>query len=166
MTVCWGRDERKARELARAHWPTAGDGVVAVQGAAAALDFEAVAELVTADAVAETVTCGPDPRRHLEAIERYARAGYDHVCVYQVGPDQEGFIDFFARAILPALGGRAARGKRQWPRAGRAQPRRAWQRQPRRASQWHAPEGNNGSRAVRGNGRRRPAARRRAKACA
>jgi hypothetical protein len=65
---------------------------------------------VTADAVAETVTCGLDPRRHLEAIERYARADYSYVCVYRVGPDQEGFIDFYAREILPALGGRAARG--------------------------------------------------------
>ena len=29
--------------------------------------------------------------------------GYTHVCLHQVGPQQEGFIDFFKQQILPAL---------------------------------------------------------------
>ena len=66
--------------------------------------FEAVAELVTEAAVAEVVTCGPDAARHAEAIEKYVRAGYDHVCVHQVGPDQEGFLRFYEREVLPRLG--------------------------------------------------------------
>jgi hypothetical protein len=53
--------------------------------------------------VAEWVTCGPDPKRHLEAIRKYARAGYDHVCIHQVGPDQEGFIEFYGQEVLPKL---------------------------------------------------------------
>ena len=44
--------------------------------------------------------CGPDPARHLELIAKYAEAGYDHVYVHQVGPDQEGFLDFYRREIL------------------------------------------------------------------
>ena len=64
---------------------------------------EAVAQLVTEDAVAETVTCGPDAERHVQAIQRYVEAGY-HVCVHQVGPDQEGFLRFYEREVLPKLG--------------------------------------------------------------
>ena len=59
--------------------------------------FEAVAELVTQDQVAESVTCGPDPERHLAAIRKYAAAGIDHICVHQVGKDQKGFFEFYAR---------------------------------------------------------------------
>jgi hypothetical protein len=41
--------------------------------------------------------------RHLAAIRRAERAGYDHVCVHQVGPDQDGFIRFFEAEVLPRL---------------------------------------------------------------
>jgi len=39
----------------------------------------------------------------VEAIREYADAGYDHVCIHQVGPDQEGFIRFYEREVLPQL---------------------------------------------------------------
>jgi hypothetical protein len=57
------------------------------------------------------VLCSPDPAKHLEKIEEYARAGYTHVYVHQVGPDQEGFIEAYARDVLPRFGG-AARAER------------------------------------------------------
>jgi coenzyme F420-dependent glucose-6-phosphate dehydrogenase len=44
--------------------------------------------------VAETIVCGPDPERHLAAIRKYADAGYDHLCIHQVGKDQKGFFEF------------------------------------------------------------------------
>jgi alkanesulfonate monooxygenase SsuD/methylene tetrahydromethanopterin reductase-like flavin-dependent oxidoreductase (luciferase family) len=64
---------------------------------------EAAAKTVTEDALAEDVPCGPDPERHLEAIREYADAGFDHVFVHQIGPDQEGFMRFYEREILPRL---------------------------------------------------------------
>jgi hypothetical protein len=51
--------------------------------------------------VAEAVVCGPDPDRHREAIDEFEQAGFDHVYVHQVGPDQDGFIRFYEREILP-----------------------------------------------------------------
>ena len=54
--------------------------------------------------MAEAVVCGPDPSRHLTAIRRASRAGYDHVCLHQIGPDQGGFIRFYEREIFPKLG--------------------------------------------------------------
>jgi hypothetical protein len=56
------------------------------------------------DDVAESVVCGPDPARHVQGIREYADAGFDHVCVHQIGPDQEGFLRFYAREVLPRLG--------------------------------------------------------------
>ncbi len=59
---------------------------------------------MTEDEVAEKVACGPDPERHLELIRKYVDAGYDHVAVHQIGPDQEGFFDFYEREVLQKLG--------------------------------------------------------------
>lgn len=66
--------------------------------------FEQAAGTVTEDAVAELVACGPDPERHLEFLQRFADAGYDHLFVHQIGPDQDGFIDFYEREVLPRVG--------------------------------------------------------------
>jgi hypothetical protein len=65
--------------------------------------YEAAAQLLSEDDVAETVICGPDPERHLEAIREFEQAGFDHVYVHQVGRDQESFLRFYADKIVPAL---------------------------------------------------------------
>jgi hypothetical protein len=51
--------------------------------------------------MAEIVACGPDPERHVEMIQRFVDAGCDHVYLHQIGPDQDGFFDFYGREILP-----------------------------------------------------------------
>jgi coenzyme F420-dependent glucose-6-phosphate dehydrogenase len=56
------------------------------------------------DDVAATVVCGPDAGRHVEAIEEFLGAGYEEVYVHQVGPNQEGFFDFYEREVIPAFG--------------------------------------------------------------
>jgi hypothetical protein len=30
-------------------------------------------------------------------------AGFDHVYLHQIGPDQEGFFDFFTKEVAPRL---------------------------------------------------------------
>jgi 2-methylisocitrate lyase-like PEP mutase family enzyme len=47
--------------------------------------------------------CGPDLDRHLERIEAFADAGFDHVYVHQVGPDQAGFVEAYANGVLPEI---------------------------------------------------------------
>jgi hypothetical protein len=36
-------------------------------------------------------------------IGEYIDAGYDHVYLHQIGPDQEGFLRFAERELMPAL---------------------------------------------------------------
>jgi hypothetical protein len=50
--------------------------------------------------VRERIPCGPDPERHLAAIQAYADAGYDEVHILQMGPDQAGMLNFYQREIL------------------------------------------------------------------
>jgi G6PDH family F420-dependent oxidoreductase len=70
--------------------------------------FAAASRHVSPEMVAQAVSCGPSPERHLAAIDRYVQAGYDHLILLQVGPDQDSFFDLFERALAPTLRGRDA----------------------------------------------------------
>ena len=111
MTVCWAKDEATAKRIAREHWPTSAMESSLSWELPLPEHFEAVAELVTEEQVAESVTCGPDPERHLAAIRKYAAAGIDHICVHQVGKDQKGSLRVLRRgdpAEAPVVDGAAA----------------------------------------------------------
>ena len=103
LTVCWAKDEATAIETAMRCWPTAALKGELTQELPLPRHFEQAAEMVTRDELAKVVVCGPDPERHLEMIGRYEDAGYDHVVIHQVGPDQEAGLRFLAERVLPAL---------------------------------------------------------------
>jgi hypothetical protein len=60
--------------------------------------------MVTEDDTAKAIVCGPDPAKHAEKIRTYADAGYDHIYVHQIGPDQQGCAQFYQREVMPQLG--------------------------------------------------------------
>ena len=45
----------------------------------------------------------PQPEPHLKAIREYIDAGYDHLILTQIGPEQDAFFAFFERELRPAL---------------------------------------------------------------
>jgi len=99
-TVCYAESKDNARRTALEWWPNAGLQGSLSQELPLPSHFEAAAGMVGEDDIAESVVCGPDPDDHLEAIEAFARAGFDHVYVHQVGPDQSGFMDFYEREVM------------------------------------------------------------------
>jgi coenzyme F420-dependent glucose-6-phosphate dehydrogenase len=103
LDVCYAESEQQARKTAHEVWPNSAMGGPLGQELAITSHYEAVAELVSEDDVAEAVTCGPDPERHLEAIREYEQAGFTHVFVHQIGPEQEAFLRFYAEKVLPEL---------------------------------------------------------------
>jgi G6PDH family F420-dependent oxidoreductase len=103
MKVCWNPDEEAAKKLAFEMWPNSGLSGELSQELPMPAHFEQAASNVTPDDVAETIVCGPDPERHLAMIRKYLDAGFDEVYVSQVGEDQQGFFDFYAKEILPRL---------------------------------------------------------------
>jgi coenzyme F420-dependent glucose-6-phosphate dehydrogenase len=101
FNVCWAEDEAEARKTALEICPT-----VALSGALGQelpnpWDYEAAVEPITEEKIAEVVVCGPDPSRHIEGIQKCIDAGFDHVHVDQIGPDQDGFFAFYEREIIP-----------------------------------------------------------------
>ena len=65
--------------------------------------FAAASKHVSPETVAQLVTCGPSAEHHLQAINRYVQAGYEHIILVQIGPEQDAFFDFFERDLAPAL---------------------------------------------------------------
>jgi G6PDH family F420-dependent oxidoreductase len=109
LTVCYGEDEKAARALALEQWPTSGVPGQLSQDLPTWTHYEQVAKLVTEDAVAERIVCGPDAGRVVGAITEFVDAGFDHLHLHQVGPDQQGFLRFWTDAVRPQLERRSQR---------------------------------------------------------
>jgi G6PDH family F420-dependent oxidoreductase len=107
MTVCWGADEAKALQTAHKIWPNAGLPGELGQELPTPAHFEQAVELVTPELVGKSVVVGPDPAKYIAKIDEYVKAGFDHVYMHQIGPDQERFIQFCEREILPHYASRS-----------------------------------------------------------
>jgi len=103
VIMCWAANEDEAKRTAYEWWPNAGIGGELSQELPLPRHFEQAAKLVSPDDLAEKLPLGPDPDKHAEAIKAFVDAGYDHVYIHQIGPDQEGFFDFFERELAPRL---------------------------------------------------------------
>jgi coenzyme F420-dependent glucose-6-phosphate dehydrogenase len=101
LTVCWARSEKEAVRTAHKIWPNAGLKGRFKNEVPRPSHIEEAAHSVRPEDVAKEIVCGPDPQRHLEGIGEFLKAGFDHVYVHQVGPDQAGFMRFYEREILP-----------------------------------------------------------------
>ena len=103
MTVCYAEDEEEAKETAATYWPnTAIPGELSWE-LPTPKHFEAAAAAIGDEAVAEQVVTAPDADAHLEKIQTFVDAGFDHVYVHQIGPNQEGFVDFYESEVLPSF---------------------------------------------------------------
>ncbi len=103
MTVCWAEDEASARRTAHELWAFAALPGELSQELPTPAHFEQAVQIVTEEQVAESIVCGSDPERHIAKLREYVDAGFDHVYVHQVGPDQEGFLRFYEREVLPRI---------------------------------------------------------------
>jgi G6PDH family F420-dependent oxidoreductase len=108
LTVCWADSEAEAVKTAMEIWPTSAVPGQLSQELALPAFFEQAAELVTEDLIKKEIVCGPDAGPIREKIDEYAQAGYTHVYLHQVGPDQPGFIEFASRELLRSAVGATA----------------------------------------------------------
>jgi coenzyme F420-dependent glucose-6-phosphate dehydrogenase len=109
LVVCVADGEDEAKRIAHEWWPNAALKGPLGQELPQPAHFEAAVRMVTPDDVAEAVVCGTDVDRHLGRIQEYVDAGYDHVYVHQVGPDQEAFFRLYERELLPRFAAEPAR---------------------------------------------------------
>ncbi|MGH2943702.1 MAG: TIGR03557 family F420-dependent LLM class oxidoreductase, partial [Solirubrobacteraceae bacterium] len=101
LKVCWGEDRDDCVATAHRLWPNeALEGELA-QVLPSPRHFEQAAALVTEQHISDAIACGPDPAEHTAAIREVVEAGFDEVYVGHIGPGHDGFVDFYAREVLP-----------------------------------------------------------------
>ena len=110
MTICWARDRDEAIATAHRIWPNTGVPGQLSQDLPTPTHFEQASSVVTKEQIAESVSCGPDPSPVAETIQEMIDAGIDHVYLHQIGPDQEGFCQFWSDEIAPRLSGATSGG--------------------------------------------------------
>jgi G6PDH family F420-dependent oxidoreductase len=100
LTACFATNEREAVKTALEWWPTAALKGELSQELPLPRHFEQAAANVTEDEIREAIVCGPDVDRYLEKVTEFEDAGFNHVYIHQVGPDQESFFAFAERELL------------------------------------------------------------------
>jgi G6PDH family F420-dependent oxidoreductase len=103
LKVCYGPDHDEAVALAHETWPNNALPGELAQELPTPAHFDQAAQLVTKEMIDDALACGPDPERYVEAIRPFAEAGYDRLYIQQIGPDQQGFLEFFDDEVRPRL---------------------------------------------------------------
>ncbi len=104
MPVSWDTDEDAA--IARAHeqFKWFGGGWAVNADLPTPAGFAAASQFVRPEDVAESIPCGPDLDRIVEAAKKYLDAGFTDLAIVQVGDEmQERFLAEAARPLLEML---------------------------------------------------------------
>jgi len=105
IALCWAPREDQAREIAHRFFRWSGLGWSVLPELASPQAFAAATRSVRPEDLDESVALGPDVEQHVERIRPFVAAGFDHLILVQVGPEQKGFVEFFERELAPALRG-------------------------------------------------------------
>jgi G6PDH family F420-dependent oxidoreductase len=103
VALSWAPDEAEARRIAHERFRFSMLGWEVMPELPTTASFDAATRRVRPDDMAEQVPCGPDPERHLTAVRKYVTAGFDHIVLVGIGPDQEGFLRFWERELAARL---------------------------------------------------------------
>jgi coenzyme F420-dependent glucose-6-phosphate dehydrogenase len=101
MAVCWAKTVEEARRTAYDWWPLGLVPGQVIPELPLPSQFDGLSKLFGEQDIERAVVCGPDPEKHVAKIQQFVDAGFTHIYIHQVGPDQAGFFDFYQRKILP-----------------------------------------------------------------
>jgi G6PDH family F420-dependent oxidoreductase len=104
LNLCWAPTEDEARDTAYRVWPNSGVPGQLSQDLPTWSHFEAAAEMVSREEATASIPCGPSIEAQLvESVDEYTSAGYTHLYFHQIGPDQNGFFEYWESELEPAL---------------------------------------------------------------
>jgi G6PDH family F420-dependent oxidoreductase len=103
MTVCWAEDDAQGLHTAFEYWPNLAIAGELSQVLPVPAHFEQAARMLSEEDLAENLVYGNNVDRYLERLSKYQQAGFSHVFIHQIGPDQAGFFRFCERELMPRL---------------------------------------------------------------
>jgi G6PDH family F420-dependent oxidoreductase len=104
MPVSWGTDREAAVKRAHEQFRWFAGGWKVNSELPGPAGFAGATQFVREDDVAQSIPCGPDVEAIVEGVREFEKAGFTDVALVQIGGDQqEGFLDFAEKELLPAL---------------------------------------------------------------
>jgi hypothetical protein len=97
VTGVFAPDGKTAKKIAKERQPNTAMGGDVSTELALPRDFEAVAELVREEDLEGSLVLGDAPAAWQEKIDEYEQAGFTHVALHNVAPEQDAFIEFAKR---------------------------------------------------------------------
>jgi G6PDH family F420-dependent oxidoreductase len=101
--LAYASSEEKAEKVAKERFAFSALGWHVNSELPTSAGFEAAVKYVRAEDLTETIGMGPDVDRHVAAVKPYIDAGFDHIALVGIGPDQAAFIEFFEKDLGPKL---------------------------------------------------------------
>lgn len=103
VPVCWGNDENACRKLAHEQFSWSMGGWKIQAELPNTVNFEAFAQMVREEDIAENIACGPHTGKIVQSVKPFIDAGYTHVSLVQIGPEQKEFAEYFRSELGPEL---------------------------------------------------------------
>jgi G6PDH family F420-dependent oxidoreductase len=104
IPICWDPDEKTAVTRAREQFRWFAGGWKVNADLPTPAGFAAASQYVRPEDVAESIPCGPDLDRIVDAVKAFWEAGFTDVALVQVGGDsQDAFLEQAARPLLGKL---------------------------------------------------------------
>lgn len=104
IPICWDPDESAARRRAHEQFRWFAGGWRVNADLPTTAGFAGASQFVTEDDVADSIPCGPDLDRIVEAVGAFWEAGFTDVALVQVGDEgQRRFLDEAAEPLLEKL---------------------------------------------------------------
>jgi G6PDH family F420-dependent oxidoreductase len=105
LKVSYAPSEEEGVEMVHQRWPNEGIPGELAQVLRTPEHIMQASSLVTKESLVQSVTCGPDPKSHIQAVREYLHSGFDEVYVNQIGTDRDGFFHLYRDEVLPELHG-------------------------------------------------------------
>ena len=103
--MCWAEKEEEAQKIAHRYFRWSLTGWPVQAELPDTHGFAAASKYITREMVAQQISCGPSTTKHLDAIEKFVKAGFDHIILVQIGPDQDYFLGAFQSKLALELRG-------------------------------------------------------------
>lgn len=101
--VCFDKDAKKAKEMITKIWPNSALPDPLNVELRLPKDYMSAASSLSPDQITANIPLGQDVEKILESINTYTQAGFDHIYIHNIGPNQAEFIKFFTHKIIPKI---------------------------------------------------------------
>lgn len=103
VQISYAADEEDALEGAWEQWKNNIFPSKLISEINTADQFDALGESVRKEDIKEHVIVGSQPDIFIQKIEQFRKLGFEKIIIHNVNKDQESFIDFFGKEVLPSF---------------------------------------------------------------